>query len=93
MAKPVSVVYDYRQSKEKGAISVEYVALVAIIGTIKLVLYDLVKSLQLICKLGTHKFYLWVPHLQMGCSDVIKMGVYRNSDTSNGCQVTFPTIK
>ena len=50
-----------------------HVNLVVISGTTKLVLYRLVKSLQLIWRSGTRRWNLRVPNLQMSCSNMIRM--------------------
>ena len=44
--------------------------LAAIAGVTILVPYYVVKSLQLIWRSGTRRFHLWVPDLQMNCSDL-----------------------
>ena len=44
--------------------------LAAIAGVIVLVHCHIVKFVQLIERLGTHRFHLWVPNLQLSCSDL-----------------------
>ena len=44
--------------------------LAAIAGTTILLPYHVVKSLQLIWREGTRRWNLWVPNLQMSCSDL-----------------------
>ena len=58
-------------------IGIGHVTLVAIVGTTILVpksslfFYVKVKSLQLIWRLGTRRFHLWLSNLQMNCRDLI----------------------
>ena len=54
----------------KYARSIGPIALAGIAGAIILVLYHVVKSLQLIWRLGTRRFHLRVLNLQMSCSDL-----------------------
>ena len=49
-----------------------------------------VKSLQLIWRLDTCRWNLWVPDLQMSCSDLTRMIGYQDSSPSNGHQGTCP---
>ena len=61
-----------------------HVTQVAIVGT---VLLD--KSLQLIGRLGTRRFHLPVPHLQMSCR-LDNLTGYHLTSSSNGHKVTSP---
>ena len=63
-----------------------HVKLVAITGTIILVPYLYIKSLQLICRSGSHRFHLWGPDLQW----LDYMIGYQENSTSNGHQVDMP---
>ena len=67
-----------------------HVSLVGIVGTNILVSCHLVKSRQLIWRLGTRRWNLRVPNLQMNCSDLsLKIG-YQGSSPSNGHQGDKP---
>ena len=57
-----------------------------------LVSYLGVKSQQLIWTLGTRRWNLWVPDLQMSCSDLTRMWGYQDRSPNNGCLVTFPIM-
>ena len=54
--------------------------------------YNLVKSLQLIWRLGTCRFHLRVPDIQMDCSDLTKMRGYQFSSPINGHQVDMTCL-
>ena len=72
-------------------VTIGHVTLVAITRTVILVPYLSVKSLQLIWGLGTRRWNLRVPDLQMSCSDLLTKSRYQDSYSSNGHQVTYPT--
>ena len=65
------------------------VTLVTITGTIIPVPFLQVKSLQFIWRLGTRRFHLRVPYLQMSCRDMTTWQGTRIV-VSNGCQMTCP---
>ena len=69
-----------------GQVLFYLVPLVPIAGTTKLVPYHLIKSLQLIWRRGTSRFYLLVPHLQVSYSDLTGMIRFRIDSSSNGLQ-------
>ena len=60
------------------------VTLVSITGCTILVPRFSVKSQQLIWRLGTHRFHLWVPNLQMNCRDLIIWQGTRISGLNDG---------
>ena len=74
----------------REGIPIDHVALVAITGTDKLVIYHLVNSLQLIWRSRTgrwnptHGWYPPVPNLQISFSDLIEWYVTIVSSPSNG---------
>ena len=59
-------------------------ALVAISRTTELVPYHLVKSLQLIWRLGTRKLNLRILDLEVSCSDLTRIGGYQDDASNNG---------
>ena len=43
-------------------------------------------------EIGTRRWNLRVPDLQMSCSDLTRMWGYQDRSPNNGCQVTFPIM-
>ena len=72
-------------------VALGHVPLAAITGTTNLVPYLWVKSLRLIWRSGTRRWYLRVPDLLMSCRDLTTWQGTRIVVETFGCQLPYPT--
>ena len=64
-------------------ITIGHVTQLGITVTTNLVPYHFVKSLLLIWRSGTRRWYLWITNLQLSCSGLTSMGGCQHSSFSN----------